>query len=318
MGELPAYARFIDDRRGGLRLFFVSLMLRRLVRSRIRADMDIARMREFEERIASRITSVDREARRTPLEPGAFAAEWIDVPETRPDRVLLYFHGGAFLFRVPVTHAALLARWCRPLAARALMVDYRLAPEHPFPAAADDCHAAYRWLLAQGIESRQIVIGGDSAGANLALVTLQRIKAAGEPQPACAVLLSPFVDFTLSSPSLVENAGEDAMLSLGAAVGLRALYVDPRRYLDPLVSPVFADFAGLPPLLLQVGSKEMLRDDALRTAARAHACGVPVQLEIWRAMPHVFQALHMLPQADAAIASIVSFVRARAAWPPSA
>lgn len=306
------YARIIDDRRAALRLFLLRRVLRLTTRRQLRFDMDIPRRREVLARVDRMVARADPLVRRTRVETAAFTADWIDVPETRPGRVLLYFHGGAFLFRSPLTHGAMLARWCRPLAARALMVDYRLAPEHPFPGAADDCLAAYRWLLAQGIGAQDIVIGGDSAGANLALATLLRLKAAGEALPACAVLLSPFTDFTLSSRSVLTNEACDPMFTLATAVGIRGFYADPRRYLDESVSPVFADFTGLPPLLFQVGSTEMLLDDSQRTAARAHACGVTVQLEIWRSMPHVFQLLSMLPQSAAAIDNAVRFIAAHA------
>lgn len=311
---LPAYARVIDDRRGLLALLLMRRLLRGSVKRRVGVDMNLAHMRDKYARLDAKFGKLDPEATRSAVDEATFSAEWIALPHSRPDRVLLYFHGGAFLFRFPTLHAAMAARCCRPLAARALMVDYRLAPEHSFPAAPDDCHAAYRWLLAQGIDSRQIVIGGDSAGANLALVTLLRIKAAGEPLPACAVLLSPFTDLTLNSQSLIANEARDPMLTLAATVGLRAAYAPPERLLDTAVSPLFADFSGLPPLLFQVSNTEMLLDDSLRTAARAHACGVSVQLQIWSGMPHVFQAMRMLPQSGAAIEQLVRFIGAHTAW----
>ena len=312
---LPPYARFIDDRRAPWQRFMLALMLRTTVKRHWRVDADIASMRERQALMDARFGVVDPQARRTPVDCAGVTAEWIEVPETQPARTLLYFHGGAFAFRFPATHAGLAARWCRRMGARALMVDYRLAPEHPFPAGADDCHASYRWLLAQGCAAREIVIAGDSAGANLALSTLLRIKAAGEPMPACAVLMSPLVDFTLSSLSLVTNEAHDPIFTLAAGVALlRPLYAQPEHFLDPSVSPVFGDFSGLPPLLFQVGSTEMLLDESKRAAARAHACGVPVELEIWRAMPHVFQAIATLPQAAAALDSVARFVGARAGW----
>lgn len=311
---LPAYARIVDDRRAVLRLVLLRWVLRLTTRRQLRFDMNIARRREVLARIDARFALADPAVRRTRVDTAAFTADWIDVPEARPARVLLYFHGGAFVFRSPLTHGAMVARWCRPLGARALMVDYRLAPDHPYPAGADDCLAAYRWLLAQGIDPQDIVIGGDSAGANLALVTLLRLKAVGEALPACAVLLSPFTDFTLSSRSVLTNEAHDPMFTLATAVGIRGLYADPRRYLDESVSPVYADFTGLPPLLFQVGSTEMLLDDSQRTAARAHACGVTVELEIWQRMPHVFQIMHMLPQAGAAIENLARFIAAQTGW----
>ena len=158
------------------------------------------------------------------------------------------------------------------------------------------------------------MIAGDSAGANLALATLQRIKAAGEPLPACAVLLAPVVDFTLSGRSLVTNAGCDAMLSLSDLVAFRALYSPPERYLDPAVSPLFGDFQGLPPLLFQAGSHEMAVDESTRAAAKAHASGVKVELEIWDRMPHVFQAIASLPQAAQAAEHVRGFIARHAGW----
>jgi alpha/beta hydrolase fold/Protein of unknown function (DUF3417) len=173
--------------------------------------------------------------------------------------------------------------------------------------------AAYRWLLAQGHDPRSIVVAGDSAGGNLALVTLQRIHAAGEPMPACAVLLSAGVDFTLSSRSMVTNEGSDPMFDLPALVAMRSFYAPPERYLDPGVSPLFGNFTGPPPLFFQVGSREILLDESTRAAARAQEAGVPVEVEIWENMGHVFQALP-LPQAQAAVEHIARFVETHAGW----
>ena len=135
-------------------------------------------------------------------------AEWLEVPQSRPDRVFLYLHGGAFCFRMPRIQSAMVARWCRQSGARTLMPVYRLAPEHPFPAAADDCLATYRWLLNQGVAAENIVIGGDSAGGNLTLVTLMRARAEGLPLPAAALMLSPATDFSLSGRSATVQRGE--------------------------------------------------------------------------------------------------------------
>lgn len=194
------------------------------------------------------------------------------------------------------------------------MVDYRLAPEHPYPAALDDCNAAYGWLLRQGIEPAQIVLAGDSAGGNLALATMQRLKAEGVPLPACAVLLSPFLDFSLGGNSVLDNARADPVFTLAFGIGIRACYAQPRQYLDPGVSPLFGDFASLPPLLFQVGSREMLLDDSMRAAALAQSAGVPTQLEIWERLPHVFQAIAVLPQARQAAESVLRFISSHTGW----
>jgi acetyl esterase/lipase len=160
-----------------------------------------------------------------------------------------------------------------------------------------------------------VVFVGDSAGGNLALVTLHRAVLASAPLPACAVLLSPGVDCTLESPSMVENQSSDPMLSLPNLVVLRDCYVpSPELYTDPDVSPLFADFTGFPPLFMQAGSSEILRDEAVRTAQRAHAAGVDVELELWPQTPHAFQMASFLPEAAQAIDQIVAFVVARTGW----
>ena len=311
---LPPYARFVVPEKGAWRRRWLNLVLRLTAKRMLAPGADLEELRRKVAGLDLKFGIIDPVVRRTPVAIGGVAGEWIDVPESRPERVLLYLHGGAFIFRFPNTHAALVGRLCRRLGARALMVDYRLAPEHPYPAAPDDCHAAYRWLLAQGCDPRSIVIAGDSAGGNLTLATLHRTKAAGEPLPRCAVLLSPFVDFTLSSKSLVANAKRDPMFTLEGVVALRELYAPPERFLDASLSPLFADFAGLPPLLLQAGSTEMLADEAARVAARAHAGGVQVEFEIWDRLPHVFQIFAELPQAAQATDSIVRFIGVHAGW----
>lgn len=308
---LPAYARRIDIGGGALRRAWLHGWLRLAVKHVRIVDVDIARLRAINLRWDARLKRPDPGVRLTPTDAGGVAAHWLEVPESRPQRVLLYLHGGAFIFRFPAVHASLVARLCRRLGARALMVDYRLAPEAPYPAAPDDCHAAFRWLLAGGHRAADIVVAGDSAGGNLALVTLQRILAASEPLPACGVLISPVVDFTLSSRSLVVNEPTDPMFTLRGLVAMRALYAPAERYLDPGVSPLYGPFRGLPPLLLQAGSAEMLLDEATRAAERAHAAGVTVELEIWQRMAHVFHAM-ALPQAGVALDHVADFVRRHA------
>lgn len=311
---LPPYARMVCDRRARWRRHLLDRLFRHTAKRDMSAHADIPTLRARQHKFDARFGRVEPQLQRSAVDCAGVEAEWIALPDSRAERVILYLHGGAFMFRFPKTHAAMVGRWCQRLGARALMVDYRLAPEHPWPAAPADCHAAYRWLLAQGIEPRNIVIGGDSAGANLALATLHRIKAAGEPMPACAVLLSPIVDFTLSGPSIVSNERRDPIFTVAGLVALRGHYAPPEQFLDPDVSPLFADFQGLPPLLFQASESEMLRDDSMRAAAKAHACGVAVELELWEGLPHVFQALPTLPQAHAALDSIVRFIDARTDW----
>jgi len=311
---MPSYARRVAPHGGGWRLRLLNFALRWSMKRRTPAHPDVARLRVKATALDRRFARVDLAVHREAVDGACVRAEWIETPGARSERVILYLHGGAFILRLAATHAAMLGPWCRGLNARALMVDYRLAPEHPFPAAPDDCHAAYRWLLAQGCDPRSIVVAGDSAGGNLALVTLLQIRDAGEPLPACAVLLSPVVDFTFCGPSLVENEQHDPLFTLGGLLRLRTLYAPPEQFLDPAVSPLFGDFRGLPPLLVQAGTTEMLRDEATRAAAKAYASGVPVELELWEGMPHVFQAMPMLPQAGAATESILRFIRGYTGW----
>lgn len=310
---LPQYARRVDAGGDGWRRFFLHLSLRLSVRRLRVREGGIDRLRRQQEEFDLRFGKIDADVRRTPVDAAGVPAEWIDVAASRPTRIVFYLHGGAFMFRFPRTHAALAGRWCRALGARALMVDYRLAPEHPFPAAPDDCLAAYRWLLGQGVSPGDVVFGGDSAGGNLVLVTLLRAKAAGLPLPRCAVALSPVVDFTLCSRSLIVNERRDPMFTLPGMASMRSFYAPPEAFVDPSVSPLFGDFTGLPPLLFQVGDREMLLDESVRAAERAHAAGVTVELSIWERMAHVFQALP-LAQATQATDEVVRFVRRHAGW----
>lgn len=293
----------------------LSSLLRAASHRPLRQNVDLLSLRQRCEAIDARLAPTVPGMVRETVQCGGVSAEWISVPESRPDRTLLYLHGGSFAFRFPHTHAALAARMCRLLGARVLLPDYRLAPEHPFPAAPDDCHAAYRWLLRRGCPPDSVVMVGDSAGGCLALVTLHRLQQAGEPQPACAVLLSPAVDCTLDSHSMVDNEGRDPLFRLSDLLVLRRMYVpSPHLYTHPEVSPLFADFQGFAPLLLQAGSSEMLRDEAVRTAHKAHAAGVDVELELWPDAPHVFQLAHFLPESVRALQHIAAFVSARTGW----
>jgi len=309
----------VIEGRGSLRSRGLASLARLLFRRPLRQDTDIAALRRRYEAMDARHVPVARDVRRVRVSCDGVAAEWISVPETRPGRTLLVLHGGSFAFRFPNTYAAFAARLCRRLGARALIPDYRLTPEHAHPAAPDDCQAAYRWLLAGGCDPAHLVIVGDSAGGNLALVTLHRSVRAADPLPACAVLLSPAVDCTLDSHSMVENEERDPVIRLANLLLLRRHYVpSPHLYTHPDVSPLFGDFHGLPPLFLQAGSTEMLRDEAVRTAHKAQAAGVDVELELWPGTVHGFQIAPFLPESVRALDRIVGFVCARTGWrPPS-
>lgn len=314
MSETAPHVRVIEGR-SSWRSRALSAFLR-LIRNRpLLLGDDVSALRRSYEAIDARHFGVEPWVKRESVDCDGVSAEWVSVPESQADRIVLYLHGGSFAFRFPNAHAAFAARLCQRLGARALIPDYRLSPEHPFPAAPDDCQAVYRWLLANGHDPRNIVFVGDSAGGNLALVTLYRAIKAGERVPACAVLLSPAVDCTFTSPSMVANGDSDPMLRLSSLLVLRSHYVPAAvRHTHPEVSPLYADFVGYPPLFIQAGSSEMLRDEAVQTAQKATAAGVDVELEVWPETPHVFQIVSFLPESTRALASIEQFVRARTGW----
>ncbi len=314
--ELP-FMRTVDWR-GSPRSRGLTQLLRLMANRTLLHEADLAALRRRYEAVDARHVTLDADVQREPVSCNGVAAEWIRVPETRPGRTLLLLHGGSFAFRFPKLHASFAARLCRRLGARALIPDYRLVPEHPYPAAPDDCQKVWRWLLESGCEPGQAVLVGASAGGTLALVTLRRCLRDADPLPSCAVLLSPGVDCTFDSLSIVENASLDPVIQISNLLVIRRHYVpSPHLYTDPDVSPFFADFSGFPALLLQASSSEVLRDEAVRTAHKAHAAGVHVELELWRQTLHGFQIAPFLPEAELAVERIARFVSARTGWPAS-
>lgn len=237
---------------------------------------------------------------------GGVPAEWLVLPSSLTGRVVLYFHGSVD------THRGLAATVASAAQARALLIDYRLAPEHPFPAAVLDAQAAYAWLLDQGIVPEQVALAGDSAGGGLLLALMVSLRGGGQPLPAAGVCLSPWADLTLSGRSWTTNARRDLLLSAVTLRQMGQLYLGDADPLTPLASPMYADLAGLPPLLIQVGGDEALLSDAEEVALRAEAAGVEVELEVWSGMFHVWHLTsRVIPEARHAVERIGAFLQAR-------
>jgi epsilon-lactone hydrolase len=239
-------------------------------------------------------------------------AEWVAMPDTPDDdAVVLYIHGGGFTAGTVVAYRGLASRYSNAAHARVLSFDYRLAPEEPFPAALEDCVRAYLWLtLEHGTPSHRIGLVGDSAGGNLVIATLLQLRDIGEPLPAAAVCVSPVFDLAMTGESVTARASRDPMILPSSLKACSAAYLGDADPKTPLASPLYADLHGLPPLLIEMGSEEMLRDDSVRLAAKAKAAGVDVTLEEWAEMIHVWHLFSdRLEDGRKAIAGVGEFLR---------
>ena len=254
------------------------------------------------------------DAKLEPVEAGGVPCEWVTTPETDRNRTIFYLHGGGYVMGSIRSHRDLAIRLSRAAKARVLLVDYRLAPEHPHPAAVEDSTKAYGWLLAQGTDARRVAIAGDSAGGGLTIATLVALRDRGLPLPGAGVCLSPWVDLEGLGESMVTKADVDPMVDRERLRKMGALFLKGQDPRTPLAAPLYADLSGLPPLLIQVGTAETLLDDSVRVAERARKAGVDVVLEQWDDMIHVWQAFApLLPEANQAIARIGEYVRGRLA-----
>jgi len=233
--------------------------------------------------------------------------EWVIPPNSPTDQVLLYLHGGGFVFGLTPPHLQMGAYLARKMGMRVLMVDYRLAPDYPFPAALDDCVTVYRWLLKQGILAQNIVVAGDSAGGNLTITMLMKLRDSGDSLPAAAACLSPVTDLT--TRDTLRKGFKDPLLPSKSVKFYSQSYVGHNDAHDPLISPVFGNLRGLPPLLVHAGEDEILRDDAVCIASLAKSADVDVRLEIYPRMWHVWQLYLNLPQAVQSLDDIAQFLR---------
>ena len=251
------------------------------------------------------VSPVAQDVTLTAVDAGGVPGEWSIVPGSDSSRVLMFFHGGGYCSGSIVSHRRMVSEAGRAAGIRTLAIGYRLAPEHPFPAAFDDALSAWRFLRKQGIAARHIAVGGDSAGGGLTAALINRLRGSREEAPACAWLVSPWTDLTMSGATLATKDAVDPLIHKGYLIELADAYLPAgmdRK--DPRVSPLYSDLKGFPPTLIQVGSSETLLADATRFAAAAGAADVPVTLEIW---PHMIHAWHLWnAQLEAGRRAIVS------------
>jgi len=239
---------------------------------------------------------------------GGVAGEWTRAEGAAAGHTLLYLHGGGYIACSPKTYRSLTGAYAK-LGFAVFTPDYRLAPEHPYPAAVEDAEAAWHGLVALGHAPGSLTISGDSAGGGLAMALLLSLRDKGAALPAAAVLFSPWTDLGATGGSVVTNVGRESMLWGPSLAAGATLYLGSADAKTPLASPLYADMAGLPPLLIHVGSREILLDDSLRLAERARAAGVRVELRVWPVLPHVWQLLPFVPEARESMGLAAAFLK---------
>jgi epsilon-lactone hydrolase len=292
-----------------LRAELVRLGLRWIFKRRMSASTTLDEVRQSIEGHMKWVPYPPKGTETTECDAGGVPAVRIVTPASRPDRHVLYLHGGGYVAGSPALYRDFTWRIANVARSRVLCTDYRLAPEHPFPAAVEDAVTAYRSMLVDGAEPRRIAFMGDSAGGGLVFATLLRLRDDRVPLPAAAVTLSPWTDLALTGASMQENAKSDPFLPVSENVRLRDTYLagaDPRT---PYASPLYGDPTGLPATLIHVGSDEILRDDAVRMAERLRAAGCAVEIEVWPRMPHCWHLFwRVMPEAERALKRVGAFV----------
>ncbi len=316
VGSADAAERVLGPLVPELRLLLLDLGLRARMKRRSTRVTDNGLRRgaqNFRKQMAD--AKLPRFVRATPITIADVAAEWVRAleaeapadPETR--KLVLYFHGGGFFMSSPESHRPLTWRLARACARPVLAVEYRKAPDHAFPAWLDDAYAVYAALLASGHAASDIILSGDSAGGNIALALVNRLRREGAPMPDGLVLLSPWLDLACGGSTFTTNRRRDAMFEAGAVRVLGTYLTRHCDVKDPEVSPLHSDFRGFPRMLLLAGSTEVFLDDIRTLATRARSAGVPVELYVYRHMPHVFPMFaSLLPRANASFAHIRAFV----------
>ncbi len=261
------------------------------------------------ERLAAHVGG-DTEAAISKVEANGVPAEVVRANGASGDSVTLYLHGGGYVIGSPATHRELARRLSSATAGSVLVIDYRLAPENPFPAPVEDAVSAYRWLLDQGTDPSALSVAGDSAGGGLTVATLVSVRDQGLPLPSCGACLSPWVDMEGIGESMTSRAAADPMVQREGLVAMAGVYLDGADPRSPLAAPLYADLSGLPPLLIQVGTRETLYDDATRLAYQAAKAGVNTTFEPWKEMIHVWHLFApLLDEGQQAIERIGDFIR---------
>jgi epsilon-lactone hydrolase len=278
---------------------------------------DLATLRSGFDEAMSQIP-IAGDVRRTDIAFDDVGAIEVSVDGADSDNVILYFHGGVYVIGSAGASVPLVADLARRTGAKVITVDYRLAPEHPYPAAVDDARTAYQGLLSHGVDPSNIAISGESAGGGLAVALLLATRDTDTPMPSSAYLMSPYADLTLSGNTIIDKQHVDPLFTEEVLRRRVGDYVAGGNPSDPLISPVFGDLSGLPPMLIQVGSHEILLSDAIRLAGRAAEADVAIALEVTPGVPHVFQAYAaVLDEAEAALNRAAAFLKAHLAGTPS-
>lgn len=266
----------------------------------------IAEQRARQERSA-RFFRLPKQVRCQSVSAAGIPGEWISSPGAQ-NTIILYFHGGAYALGSVNTHRELVARLALAAQCSALVINYRLAPEHPFPAALEDALKAYRWLIAEGHDPSCIFLAGDSAGGGLAITTTLALRDGGETLPTGVFCFSPWLDLTLSGSTLFRNEKLDPMLKRSILEVYARYYIGADKADNPYISPLHADLSGLPPIHLQSGGNEVLLDDSMRFCEKAQQSGVEITLQVWDDMFHVFQLIPLLPQSSEALQQVAEFI----------
>jgi len=276
--------------------------LRAVIATRPRSDDIAQRRRDIDAR--GKANKLPADVTVEPVTANGVKAEWTTTPDADRSKAVLYLHGGGYVIGSLDSHRHVAAEAGRAARARALAIDYRLAPEHPFPAAVDDAVAAYRYLLVNGVPAGGITIAGDSAGGGLVVAAMLAIRDAGLAQPACGWAISPWVDMEALGGSMTSKAANDPTVQKGGILDMAKHYLNGADPRTPLAAPIYGDLRGLAPLLIQVGSAETLLDDAIRLAQVAGAADVAVDLQIWPEMIHVWHLYY--PDLSAGVRAIAA------------